>query len=407
MIIALLLSGISYYFLAEGTIALEPARLFMIGLILHNKRYKTNEVIIYSLQYWSPFIMLCIPIVLYKLLYRPYGIYSGTYSCDMLFFLNWKRHRNYLAMLFGRNWSYLLRGETQYLSLWSVISGMVAFITTYCILKNKCADESDYKEIGHIFICPETRSGTTSINMIILLGLLLLVPVVMLYEYADREFNVGLLSRHGCLMQFGNAVIIGGLICVIFNKIFTISKYKKQYITISMALLLGLGTFFNNLNLDLYFAEWKQEKQFYEAFLKRFPTLPKKSDFMFDVKVGPPVKYLLVLYEFEFPINMLYAESNKPEQFRSHKVTDWYYLNTYKKIGPTKYEDLSHWGKDIYDTRELIVIRWRPGEFLVNREIVKKYPHINYKHLADKDIPIIPSVSTYPLRENMNPFLDK
>lgn len=405
MIIALLLSGMSHYFLVEGTIALEPARLFMIGFVLNNKGYKRNEIIKNSLKYWLPFILLCIPVVIYKLLYKPYGIYVGTYSSDMLFILKWKRHLYYLAMLFGGNWVYLLV-KAEYLSFWSVISGLIALFTTYFMLTKKYPDDPGFKEIGHVLTCPETKSATTRINMIILLGLLLLLPIAIMYEYASRELGPGFNSRHGCIMQFGNALIIGGMVCVIVNKVLNNSKYKKQYIALSMAALLGLGVFFNNLNLDLYFKIWEQEKQFYGAFLKRFPTLPKKSDFMFDIQMSIPLGYRYVTYNAEFPINMLYAESTKPGEFRSHKVTDWYYFD-HSKIDEPRYETLNHWGKDIFYTKELIVIRWQPGELLVNREIIKKYPSVDYKYMADKDVPLAPSVSIYPLREKMNAFLGK
>ena len=173
-----------------------------------------------------------------------------------------------------------------------------------------------------------------------------------------------------------------------------------------MAALLGLGVFFNNLNLDFYFKIWELEKQFYGTFLKRFPTLPKKSDFLFDIQVSIPLGYRFSIYNAEFPINMLYAESTKPGEFRSHKVTDTYYF-PYLESDKTKYEKMSHWGKHIFDTKEMIVIRWQPGEFLVNREIMKKYPNVYYKYIADKDFPLAPLVSSYPLRGKMNAFLGK
>ena len=406
MIIALLISGVSYYFLVESTIALEPARLFMIGLILHDKGYKKNEAIKTSLKCWLPFLLLCIPAVLYKLFYNPYGIYAGTYSSDILFFLKWKLHGLYLAMLFGGNWAYLLV-KIEYLSYWSVISGLIALLTIYFMLK-KYAGKSGFAEIGHIDIssCPEEKGHSTRINMIIVLGLLLLVPVVIMHEFASRKLFVGFDSRHGCIMQFGHALILGGLIFFIINKSFITLKHKKQFITLLMAALLGLGAFFNNLNLDQYFKIWEQEKQFYKAFMERFPALPKNSDFMFDIQMDIPLGYRYVTYNAEFPINMLYAESTRPGEFRSHKVTDWYYFDK-SKLDESKYETMSHWGKDIFYPKELIVIRWQPGELLVNREIIKKYPNVEYKVLADKNFPLIPSVSTYPLRDKMNAFLGK
>ena len=56
-----------------------------------------------------------------------------------------------------------------------------------------------------------------------------------------------------------------------------------------MAPLLGIGSFFINLNLDQYFKIWKLEKQFYKAFLHRFPALPENADLMFDFQVKMPL----------------------------------------------------------------------------------------------------------------------
>jgi hypothetical protein len=405
LIIAVLISTVSHVFLLESTIALEPGRLFMIGLILYNKGYKKNEII-NSLKYWSPFLLMCIPVVLYKLFYRPYGIYEGTYNTDMLLLLDWKFHARYLAMLLGGNWFYLLV-KIKYLSYWSVISGLIVFFATYFMLK-KYAFKSGFVVNGQFdnFSLSEEKGSKTSFNIIIMFGLLLLIPVVILYEVAGRKMGVGFDSRHGCLMQFGHALIFGGLICIIVNILFKTLKLKKQIITLLMATLLGLGSFFINLNLDQYFKIWDLEKQFYSAFLERFPSLPENSNFMFDFQIKIPLGVKVIHYEAEHVINMLYAESKRPEEFRKHKVTERY-VNNYQNEYPDIFEETAHHGKDIYITKELIVIRWQPGEFLVNSEIVKKYPQIVYKSIADKDFPLLPPVSSYPLREKMNSFFGK
>ena len=406
LIIAVLISTVSHVFLVESTIALEPGRLFMIGLILYNKGYKKNEIIINSLKYWSPFLLICIPVVLYKLFYKPYGIYEGTYNTDVLLLLDWKFHARYLAMLLGGNWFYLLV-KIKYLSYWSVISGLIVFFSTYFMLK-KYAFKSGFVVNGQFdnFSLSEEKGSKTSFNIIIMFGLLLLIPVVILYEVAGRKMGVGFDSRHGCLMQFGHALIFGGLICIIVNILFKTLKLKKQIITLLMASLLGLGAFFINLNLDQYFKIWDLEKQFYSAFLERFPSLPENSNFMFDFQIKIPLGVKVIHYEAEHVINMLYAESKRPEEFRKHKVTERY-VNNYQNEYPDIFEETAHHGKDIYITKELIVIRWQPGEFLVNSEIVKKYPQIVYKSIADKDFPLLPPVSSYPLREKMNSFFGK
>jgi len=204
-------------------------------------------------------------------------------------------------------------------------------------------------------------------------------------------------------MQFGHALIIGSLLCYILNIVFKFIQIKKIFIPFILASLLGIGTFFINLNLDQYFKLWNLEKQFYSAFLEKFPALPKDSDFMFDFQIKIPLGVEVVGYEAEHRINMLYAESKKPEEFRKHKVTQRYLHHVPKDL-PPRFEGISHHGKDIYTPKELIVVRWKPGEFLVNSEIVEKYPDVVYKDIADKNFPVLPKILNYPLREKMNAF---
>jgi len=409
MMVALLLSGVSHSFLVEGTVALEPARLFMIGLILHGKGYKKNEMIKKSLKYWLPFILVCTPVALYKLLYRPYGMYGGTYSDDMLFFLNWKRHLYYLAMLLGGNWAYFLLKSKYlaYLSFYSIISGLIAVLTTCLVLGRRYAGDAGFKEIRCLFTCAGTGSATKRIRMMLLLGAMLLVPTAIMYEYFGREIEPGFPSRHGSIMQLGNAIVIGGVLCVVLNKLLDVFKNGKQYIVLSMAALLGLGVFFNNLNLDLYFEIWEKKRDFFGSFLERFPTIPRKSDFLFDIQVKFPLGSRLAVYNAELPLNLLYAESTEPGEFRSHKVAEWYFFKHGFERDRSKYEGWSHLGRHTLNTNNIIVIRWQPGEFLVNREILEKYPNVEYRVIADKGLPLSPLLATYPLREKMNAFLGK
>ena len=63
-----------------------------------------------------------------------------------------------------------------------------------------------------------------------------------------------------------------------------------------------------------------------------------------------------------------------------------------------KIERLTHFGKEILNPCEFIIVHYRNGEFLVNREILIKYPDIPYKAWADKDFPKLPEPTVYPLR---------
>jgi hypothetical protein len=110
------------------------------------------------------------------------------------------------------------------------------FFATYFMLK-KYAFKSGFVVNGQFdnFSLSEEKGSKTSFNIIIMFGLLLLIPVVILYEVAGRKMGVGFDSRHGCLMQFGHALIFGGLICIIVNILFKTLKLKKQIITLLMA----------------------------------------------------------------------------------------------------------------------------------------------------------------------------
>ena len=130
-----MLPTISHVFFMEGTIALEPARLFMIGYILHNKGFrkgktdnKFNQILdtIYFTSYTSCIIQAAriSPMVFIKM--RTVQIY--------LFFLNWKLHARYLATLLGGIWFYLLV-KIKYVSYLSVINGLIVFFISYGMLK--------------------------------------------------------------------------------------------------------------------------------------------------------------------------------------------------------------------------------------------------------------------------------
>lgn len=407
--IALLLSGISHYFLVETTIALEPARLFMIGLIMHKRGLKTKKIVIGSLKFWLPFILLCIPVAVIKLLFKPCGIHAGFYTGDILFFLNWKLHLKYLIMLFGGNWVYSLQ-KIEYLSFWSVTAGLTALVIAYTALEKIIADKTGFEDIRDFFkpFSNREKSGLMQIDTIVIFGLVILVPVFAMYEiFANTPLGTEYDTRHGCVMQFGHALIIGGLICGIIYKLFSLAKGNNRYVLFFISGVFGLGVFFNNLNLDRYFALWAQEKQFYRSFVQRLPALPKNSTFVFDIEPKMPLKdHVYAFYNAEYYLNMLYTKSQKPEEFREYKVPslEWFFVDQFK-IDADRCSMLTYWGREIYDARKVIVVRWKPGELLVNREIINKYPDIRYKYLADKDIPVIPAPSNYPLRNKVKHFL--
>lgn len=133
-IAAVLASIASHYIFIETSIAYEPARLLMIGYILSKKGVKGKSLMKRSFMYWSPFLLLCIPLVVYKLTYKQYGIYAGLYKTDMLFFLKWKEHIKVAVMLLLYQWKFSLQSISD-VKVWSLALGMLTAITGIILLK--------------------------------------------------------------------------------------------------------------------------------------------------------------------------------------------------------------------------------------------------------------------------------
>ena len=80
-------------------------------------------------------------------------------------------------------------------------------------------------------------------------------------------------------------------------------------------------------------------------------------------------------------MNLLYADSTNPEKFRRYKV---FAFEEFKpemmekfrcnQANEGKMERMTHFGKEELDPCKFIVVHYRNGELLVNKEIKKKHP---------------------------------
>ncbi len=394
--VALTLSAISHYVLIEGTVVLEPARLFLIWHILRPKMVDTKASLKQSLMIWLPFFLICLPLSLYKTFYKPFGIYAGTYAQNVRFFLNWHTILFLLGMLISYHWiSYLKTGIVfHYSTSWSVSLGLVAFIL--CVYLLNRADI--FKPLNLTM-----KAAWRSVRDVFILALFLLLPPILLYLATDRAPGIGFPNRHGIILQFGDAVLIGGLIYLLYSTLYT-SAVRSRWLNLFTALCLGGGVLFNNVNLDLYFKAWESEKGFWNAFTKKFPSIPEKGVFLIDAVDDTPLKNsgLRSFHSLEFSLNVLYTCSKDASQFLKHKAVafdEWDLIRKSKRIQDSSiYERITNWGKDILDPKEFIIVRYRDEELLVNREILDRYPDIPYKGLLNKDFPRLPVPGEYPLR---------
>jgi len=402
--ISLLLSGLSHYVFMELTVVFEPARLFVIGYIMHKKGYTNKALIKKTVLYSMPFLILCVPLTIYKLMFKPYGIYDGVYKTDFLFFLKIGEHEKLMRVLLLQQWKLLL-GYIKDTSLWSIVLSVAAAPFTGLVLLRMVMESKERAvSIG--------SATLEALKPILIVGFLFFIFPVLLLEFAGREIGFGFNSSHFNQMQIGYAIIVGSLLYKLYTMLLSI-PLKEKWITFFAVLLIGVGVFFNNLNLDLYLKANDKQKQFWRAFTNRFPSLPDGATIMMDVRdfYYYDTTDLDNTYDLELSLNLLYTDSMEPDKFRKYKafaseefkpeMTEKFRCN---QMNEEKMERMSHFGKEALNPCEFVVVRYRDNELLVNDEIVERYPDIPYKNWANKKISQLPEPTAYPLRYKLKGY---
>ncbi len=393
---AIVSSAFPVYFLLETAITLEPARLLFIIFLL-NKRYTGRSSIVYAiLKTWTPFVLACIPLVIYKLLSKPYGIYANIYTMDPMFFMNLKMHAKIIRHFLFYDWFIYIKniGHT---GIITIITSLIVFtaasvlyrIPTFRDYVKPAEDRVNYSVKGILF------------------GLALIIPAVMMYEFAGRVPAPGMEGRHGTILQFGYAIAFGSLLYLLYVSL--TARAMKRTAALSIILFLGTGVFFNNLNLDLFDLGQQYQQDFWKKFTKRFPVLPRKADFLIDAADGSPFYNadLEAYYELEFPLNMLYARSSDPANFRRYRA---YAISEgirgeWKSPDLKNFSRMSHSGKDTFSPDKLIIIYYRGDNILVNNEILTSYPEAPYKMWLNRPAPEFSDIMPqYPLRQKLKAF---
>ncbi|KAF0144479.1 MAG: hypothetical protein FD156_1783 [Nitrospirae bacterium] len=414
LVISLLISGLSYYVFMEAAIVFEPARLFVIGYIFHKKGLDGKSLIKKSLKYFLPFFLLCIPLVLYKLTYKSYGIYGGKYKTDIFFFLRWKEHAKLIGIFLFYQWK-VLSGYIKDVKIWTLLISFLATCIGFFAVKKLpgiIRDELSNPNMPalHSFK-KEFKRVWYHVRIVFFVGIAFLAPAVLFMEFARLEIGPGFNSSHFTLLQIGYAIIIG---CILFTgySVFLNSYGRVRLLGLSLVLIIGAGIFFNNLNLDMYFNSRERQARFWKSFTKRFPSLPENTIFMMDAR--DPYYYdtpdLDNTYDLEYMLNLLYADSDKPEEFRKYKVLAFEEFKPEMvqkfrcdhQMNEEKMERMTHFGKETLDPCKFIVVYYRNGELLVNREIKEKYPDILYRMWLNNDFPELPDKpANYALRHKL------
>ncbi len=393
---ALATAAISYYVFLEAAVALEPARLYLIARRRHDPATPRRVWARRTLTVAAWFVLACAPLILYKLAYKTYGIYAGIYGFDPAFLLRFWDIAKAVGHFVFSDWFILARrlgAATDVTYLVGALGVLAAFV-----LLRRLAAANPLRE-------PNTIFWDREMAHFLALALLLALPPALLFHAFSRPISWGMNSTHAVLSQPGYAMLLGAVLCAGLNRV---RQQHRLWLTAAMALWIGAGIFFSNLNTDQYRESWVQQGRFWRAFMERFPALPERATFFLDVQDGALYSDLVNYYDFEFQLNLLYATSTEPTTFRHYKA--YTITELAETRGKTPEELLradtigrtTHLAIDQLRPAEFIAVRYRNGELLVNQEIMHKASDISYRAWADKPLPVLPqSHAVYPLRRKL------
>lgn len=368
---ALLASLFTNYVLVEGALALEPGRFLLAAALLRQKGADLKGAVLGALKISLLFGLSLVPLVVYKMLYKPYGIYGGYYETGVKFVFKYKMWKQAFKHFRFDNWGVLkdlITGFPGWAALLGAAGGGLAWLR---------------------LSVPAERDGEGGLTngCVAWLGLALLIFPLMFYMYAGKVPSYGIDTRHGIIMQLGNAVMLGGLLA------WLLGRFGKAQVRASAALLLAAGVFFTNVNLDQFFKTWEHKKDFWAAFTARFPGLPPEADFVMSAENGHLLYRYYADYDFEYPLNMLYSREAGRGAVRKYRVIPAAEFPAGQK---GVFERPGHYGTDRFDAGKLIPVAYKGGRLYAGAETAELGGV--YAGLAGNPLPACGGGETYPLR---------
>lgn len=390
---ALATAAISYYVFMEAAVALEPARLYLIARRRHDPAVSRRDWAHRTLGTGAWFALACAPLVFYKLAFKTYGLYAGIYGFDPAFLLRFWDIAKAAGHFVFSDW-FILAHHLGTAAGATYLAGTLGVLAAFTLLRRLAVADLPRE--------PRKPFWDREMAHFLALALLLALPPALLFHAFNRPISWGMNSTHAVLSQAGYAMLLGIVLHVGMNRN---GQQRSRWIVAAMALWIGAGVFFNNLNTDQYRESWVQQSRFWRAFMERFPALPERATFFFDVQDGALYSDLVNYYDFEFQLNLLYATSAEPAAFRRYKAYTAVELvetrgkSSEELLRADTIERLTHLGPDQLQPAEFIAVRYRNGKLLVNGEITRTDPGVSYRTWADKPVPTSPpSPASYPLR---------
>ncbi len=407
LVAALLTAGLSQYLFLEPTITMEPGRALIVWLSLVRSGTSAALPLSTLLSKIWPFWVLTLPLIGYKLLYRPYGMYEGVYPSDPLFFLHPRQildsfhaivafERRELGFAFALD------------NTWAMVLGAVAFSALILLFIHLESGLTKTNEPWALApkdgLRPSAWAGHPTQEL--LLGATLLFPPASIFLYAHLPFVGEQHNTHAALLQIGFSLLLGTGLTMAHAIL--VAQKKTLAVTLSLSVLFGSGVVFNNKYLDMYFHSWQEQSRFLDAFLRRFPSLAEGAVLLLDVRDEAFFSDLRNPIDFEFPLNLLYAESTDPKGFRRRFVSTPGELQSVGVSTDPSRNDAeifltrrTHWGTEVLGMAHLIVVRYRKGRLLVNGEILQEAPDVDYRGWLANAFPTLPSPRPSVLRDRV------
>ncbi len=407
LIAALLTAALSQYVFLEPTITMEPGRAIIAWLSLVRGGATVARALPILISKIWPFWAITLSLIGYKLLFKPYGMYEGVYPSDPLFFLHPKQILDSLHAIvaferreLGR--AFLLDNT------WAIILGVFAFSLVAALFAHlQAGSKQAYvpsSEVDRDGLRPSARPETPTLPLFLGAGLLVF-PVAM-FSYAHLPFTGEQHNTHAALLQIGFSLLFGTGLSFIHDLL--AARKKTLAVGLSLSLLFGSGVAFNNKYLDLYFHSWQEQSKFLKAFLSRFPSLPGDAVLLLDVRDEAFFSDLRNPIDFEYPLNLLYAESTDPSAFRRRLVSTPDELRSSGVAFDANRSDVgtlltrrTHWGDETLRSDRLIVAWYRKGTLLVNQEILLAAPDTEYRAWLSREFPVLPASGRHVWRERV------
>lgn len=403
---ALVTAGTAQYVFLEAMLALEPTRYLLFAFLSGGKRWYRREHLQVALRRIAPFILLLLPLVVYKLGMPASGIHAGLYKPDVAHLMEPRQYAVSLAHFIFFPWV-VLGSSMRNVQPGTFLAVLLAVALIAHVLRNLPANEK-----GNAVKPPPAEHEWP---MVLLFALFSVVPVLLLFQLIGRPISWGMDSTHAVPCQPGYALLTGHLLYRLWNIRWSSSSFgrSREAAALYVMSLIAIGVFFSNLNIDQYRQSWQSQSRFLGVLRDRFTDLPRDSVLIMDLQANDLYSDLRY-YDIEFPLNLLYAQSAKREDFYQHRIIIAADFSPFarapvevQRSGEMQISLVSDHGVRMADPDRLIFIHYYDGRLLVNREIRTEFPGIIYRSWLDRDFPESDREERhFPLRSKLGfPFL--